>query len=533
MRLSDSFRRRAAAGPAAAIGRWALRHHHLLLCLGIFAVGLATRLYHIGAMPFWLDEVTTVRRSNLAFWPMLEDALTAHHLPAYFWIAAFSGRYGLDETVLRLPSALFGGASAAVLYVAGTRVGGWKAGLVAGLLLALSPLQVQYGQEARSYTLVMLMMAIGLVGLLELARDPAAASRPWRAGAARWPWLLYGLGTLGALQVLSTAWFWFISANCAALAIARDPAADRRRFWRRWATAQGLILICTMPWFLAMTVLTHGRMASGVDWVPPVTAHSFFSTIGSLYFMRISRLISFHLFPVVVPGFGALLVLLSLFGLAGWHAGQRRAGLSTLLRALLVAALVPPVLILVISVTKPLWMPRYLLWSAVPFFIFVGLGVARLPRPSLQWGTMAAVTLLAAINLAPYYDAETKPRWDIAGRDLVNILQPGDLILVPDRGPIAIMNFFLARDGLAIPEDRWTRDVFKAAAHVQEGGRVWVVQGKVGQADHTTRKGFDAITAPLGSPIAVLPEGELITFKLYDRLPDENLMAQGAGAPQL
>ena len=520
------------------LGRIAATRRHSLLCVAVLVLGCATRLYHIGSMPYWLDEVTTVHRSSLSFWAMVHDSLLAHHLPSYFWIASLSGIYGLGESALRLPSAIFGGATAAMLYIIGMRAGGWKAGLVAGLLMALSPLQVQYGQEARSYTFVMLMMAVGLWGLVEIARAPRAVTLPFRSPGARlFPWVIYTLGTLGALQVLSTAFFWLISANVAAIAIGLDPAVDRRRFWWRWGIAQAIILGLTLPWFLAMAVATRGNMGSGTDWVPAMTLHSFTSTLGSLYFMRISRLISFHLFPVVVPGFGALLLLFGLLGIVYLRraGGQHRLGgvAPTMLYALLAVAIVPPLLILLISIGKPLWMPRYLLWSAVPFFVFVGLGVAVLPGRRLSLGAVTAMALLAAVNLVPYYQSETKPRWDLASRDLVNILQPGDMILVPDRGPITIMNFFLARDGQSIPDDLWTRDIFKAAAHVQDGGRVWVVEGKVGQADHTPRKSYNAILAPLGSPIAVLPEGDLITFKLFDRSPDESLIAQSDAAPRL
>ncbi|MCB8883495.1 glycosyltransferase family 39 protein [Acidisoma cellulosilytica] len=539
MPLSDHrSESRPRADPTQWVGRLVSRHGHSLLFLAILALGCVTRLYHIGSMPYWLDEVTTVRRSSLSFGAMVQDSLMAHHLPSYFWIASLSGHYGLGEGVLRVPSAIFGGASAAVLYLVGARAGGWKAGLVAGLLLALSPLQVQYGQEARSYTFVMLMMAVGLWGLVEIARAPRATTLPFGSPGARLaPWVIYTLGTLGALQVLSTAFFWLISANCAAFAIALDPSIDKRRFWQRWLLSQAIILGLTLPWFLAMTIVTRGQMGSGTDWVPAMTLHSFTSTLGSLYFMRISRLISFHLFPVVVPGFGALLLLFGVLGVA--HLRRRGASrllgsvAPTMLRTLLIVAIVPPLLILLISIGKPLWMPRYLLWSAVPFFVFVGLGVAILPGQRLQLAAVSVIALLAAINLAPYYQSETKPRWDLAAHDLVNILQPGDMVLVPDRGPIAIMDFFLARDGQAIPDSLWTRDIFKAAAYVHDGGRVWVVEGKVGQADHTPAKSFNAITAPLGSPIAVLPEGDLITFKLYDDLPDKSLIAQGTGTPGL
>jgi hypothetical protein len=339
--------------------------------------------------------------------------------------------------------------------------------------------------------------------------------------------VIYAIGTIGALQVLSTAFFWLISANCAAIVIARDPRTERHRFIRRWILAQCLALFSILPWFLAMALLTDGHMGNATDWVPPVTWHSFLSTLGSLYFMRISRLISFHLFPVVVPGIGILLLALCAMGILFLRS---RDGEKTLLRTMLVVALLPPLLILAISVAKPLWMPRYVIWSSVPFFVLVGLGVARLAGPRLQLAAVAAIGLLAVVNLAPYYHVETKPRWDLAAQDLMQVVEPGDIVLVPDRGPIAIMDFFLGRQGRSIPDGLWTRDVFAAAAHLQKGGRVWVVSGKVGQADHTPRKSFDSITSPLGAPVRTIAAGDLITLKLYDRLPDGNLIAQGGNA---
>lgn len=200
----------------------------LALFCSVFLVGLAARLYDIGNMPFWLDEVTTVQRSSLPFWRIVQNALAAHHLPSYFVITSFIGHYGLSESALRLPSAVFGGAACAMVYLVGQRLGGWRAGLVAGLLLALSPLHVQYGQEARSYTFVMFMMAIGFLGLVELARDPRSASLPRRNPGFRLaPWVIYTLGTVGALQVLSIAFFWLVSANCAVIAVLADKTIDR------------------------------------------------------------------------------------------------------------------------------------------------------------------------------------------------------------------------------------------------------------------------------------------------------------------
>jgi mannosyltransferase len=490
-------------------------------------VGFLARFYGIDNMPFWLDEVTTVNRSSLPFWNMVADSLANHHLPSYFAIAAVFGRYGMSEFVLRLPSAFFGAASCGVLFLIGRTLGGWRAGLVAGLLLALSPLQVQYGQEARSYTFVILMMAIGFLGLVELARDPRGASLPFRSPGARFaPWVIYTLGTVGALNVLSTAFFWLISANLAAVAIMMDRTIDRGRFLKRWLVAQAIVLLFTLPWFGAMDVFTDGQMTNATNWVPGITLHSFFSVLGSLYLMRVSRLINFHLFPAAIPGFGALVIVLAVLGLARLRSWRKQGASSepgqarsrTLLLALGIVAIVPPLAILLISIVKPLWMPRYLLWSSVPFLVFVGLGINQLPR---RWQTAVAVAVvvLATFNLAPYYRAETKPRWDLAATNLVKLMQPGDIVLVPDGLPVYMMNFFLSRHGQVIPASNWTIDIFQAAKHLQNGGRVWVMFGRVGQADRTPLPNFARIVQPLGKPVAVVHEGELITMRLYARPP--------------
>ena len=87
---------------------------------------------------------------------------------------------GLGEDVMRLPAALFGAASCVVLFLLGRTLGGWRSGMLAALLLALAPFQVQYGQEARSYTLVTTFILLGLWGRVLLAGDPVAAARPLR-----------------------------------------------------------------------------------------------------------------------------------------------------------------------------------------------------------------------------------------------------------------------------------------------------------------------------------------------------------------
>ncbi len=362
--------------------------------------------------------------------------------------------FGSGETILRLPSAVFGALSCSIIFGIGYALGGLRAGLLAGLLMALSPAQVQYGQEARSYALVTCMIAIGLLGQVALARDMSRASLPFRApGANRWAWAVYVLGTVAAIGVLSVALFWWLAANLAALALAFHPDAKPRPFLRNWLIMQGLVVLLTAPWFIAMYLSVHGNMASGLDWVPPLTGRDIWSAISSVYLLRISSLISFHLFPQPLPWLGLPVAILSVMGILSLRRQLQFRGPLVVLCA---AFLMLPVLLLVISLHKPLWMPRYLLWSAAPFFVLAGLGVTRL-FPRLQTAAVAAIVLLAGANLVPYYHDDTKPRWDLAAAELHTDLNQQDLLLIDDPTAVSLINLYLDRIGAAaIPPSQWT-----------------------------------------------------------------------------
>ena len=424
------------------------------------------------------------------------------------WLVPF----GSGETILRLPSALFGAVACSIIFGIGYALGGVRAGLLGGLLMALSPAQVQYGQEARSYALVTCMIAIGLLGQIALARNPSGASLPFRApGASRRAWMVYLLGTVAAINVLSVALFWWFAANVAAVALAFHPQAHRRAFLRNWFIVQGLVALLTVPWFIAMYISVRGHMGSGLDWVPPLTGRDIWSAISSVYLLRISSLITFHLFPQPLPWLGLPVAILSLLGV-GYLRRQWRGPLVVLGAAFLVM----PLLLLIISLHRPVWMPRYLLWSAAPFFVLAGLGLARLSS-RMQTVGLVAIGLLAAANLAPYYHDDTKPRWDLAAAELHTELNGEDLLLVDDPTAMSLINLYLDRLGAAtIPPSQWTMDVSAAATHLAGGGKVWAVQGRVGQADKESMEAFLNRIAVLGAPALQMKKGRDVAMLRFD-----------------
>jgi uncharacterized membrane protein len=441
------------------------------------------RLHGVADKPFWMDEVTTIKRASLPLGKMVADSLTFHQLPAFFVVTSWALPFGTDEFWVRLPAALFGALSCALAFGITRSVAGLKAGLAAGMLFAGSPAMVQYGQEARSYTMVICAILVGLWGLLALSRDPGESNRlP--------AWAAYVLGTIAALNILSVALFWFLAANLAGSVLAWQRG---RKFRRRWLLAQMLIIACCLPWFIAIKL--HGQHGSlgGLNWVPPLDWARLWWAVSGTYLLYVTSLIKVRVFAPGVAGFG---ILVPAFAAAGLLAIRRN---RPVLLVLLSAVLCLPITLLAISVFTPMLMPRYLLWSAAPFFICAGIGFTVLPRRT-QWPALAVFGLLLALNLLPYYRAETKPRWDLAGAELTAGLRQGDLLLVDDPQAVSMMNLYLHRAGADLPASLWTTDVARAAAWAQSGNRVWAVQGAVGQVDHENQTQFLQRIAVLGRP---------------------------------
>ncbi|OIP29923.1 MAG: hypothetical protein AUK47_26460 [Deltaproteobacteria bacterium CG2_30_63_29] len=132
----------------------------LAIGLGLtLAAGAALRLLYIGDEGFWFDEFWIWRQSQMGARELLADMIDGDvHPPLYqLFILAWTALFGASEVPLRLPSALFGIASIAALFGYARGTFGARIGLVSAGLLACSEYAVYYSQEARSYSLLLLL----------------------------------------------------------------------------------------------------------------------------------------------------------------------------------------------------------------------------------------------------------------------------------------------------------------------------------------------------------------------------------------
>jgi mannosyltransferase len=465
-----------------------------LLPTAIGMIALQVRLHGLGDKPFWLDEVASLNRATSTLPDLVAGSLHSKHYPTYFLFLWLVAKLGASPWVLRLPSAVFGAISAGLVCAIGRDIDSRRTGIAAGLLLALSPFDVQYGQEARSYTLVGCLILVALWGLVRLAREPATAACPLRRN--RVPplaWLAYCGGTAAALNVLNVAVPWVVAANLAALAIAHRAGDARAAFWRNWGIAQAFITATWLPSLAAVYIVSGGAVLRGSGWAPPETIATIWSIAAPVYLFRITAFITSDLMPAAVPGLSVVIAVMATYG--AWRLRHN----PTVLTAISCGAFVLPMLLVLVSLVSPVLVPRYFAWSAGPFFLLAGAGIGRLRHWHFA-GFMAVFGALCLANLMPYYKSETKPRWDLAAAKLATEAQPGDVVLLNSWYSHYVLTAFAARSGLDDHRLVLTWEPTDAAQFARGHG-LWVMFGRAGQGAMGTPEDYVNSLSWLGRPL--------------------------------
>ena len=482
----------------------------------VFLLALLPRLAELGARPFWLDEVFTLQRVSLQPGALVMDSFQNHHMPSFFLLLRPLVGLGHPEFWLRLPSAVFGAIAVALVFLIARQIAGRLAATLAALIIGLSPTALAFSQEARSYTLVMTLILVALYGLVRLSQDLPAAARPLRGNDARIGWACFILGTTAALDVLADGLPWLLTANVIAATLTA-MGKGRGGFMRNMLKADLIILALAAPLYALLEIYQAKSFAQTLAWIPPLDGTRLWYSLGSVYLMHLADSVTFNMLDrpgaILVWVIDAAIALA--IGTAIWRLRRRPA----MLAVLGISILFLPVLLTAISLRQPILLPRYILWSAAPFAVLAGIGAAtwleNLPRRTQILGTGAIAALLLA-NMLPYYQAETKPRWDIAAQMLAQDVQPGDIVYLHDFYAGKLLEVYLPAEKQPLVLDDQDGDLNRAAQAVSQGKRVWAVYGLAGQGSGATeRQDYHDNQKLLGTPKIVQQAGKRITIALY------------------
>ena len=131
----------------------------LLALLAIMLLGGALRFYGLNVQSLWGNELASwdfSTRDTLS--QVIQGVRSDIHPPGYFLILHFTHWiFGDSEWALRLPSAFAGWLCIPAIYALGRRIYSEREGLIAALLIAVLWAPIYYSQEARSYSMLILL----------------------------------------------------------------------------------------------------------------------------------------------------------------------------------------------------------------------------------------------------------------------------------------------------------------------------------------------------------------------------------------
>ena len=388
--------------------RWARR----LTLLILVAAGTIIRLLFLARKPFWFDETFSVALARMRWSSLLrvlawrEANMSLYYLALRIWLH-LAPQSGQSQFFIRSLSVIFAAATIPAIYwlVCLLYQNDRRVALLAASLLTFNAYHVRYAQEARAYSLFVLLATLSSGFLVAYVRDPSRTHRR-----------LYILCSIMAVYAHLYALLLLAAQALALRCLDRRDADDRRSsdLRRIWAT----IAVAVLP--LVIFVAKTG--AGPIRWIHRPGLHDLLA------------------FAEHLSG-GASWPLLLIFTVAGTLAAIPVAhGLITRpqiweiwrIQFLLLWLLFPVALTFVLSIIRPVFLPRYLVFCLPPLVLLVAAGMARLRNSWLLAAALTCVLILSMQGIFFVYghDLDTDP--DAAGAASTFILdhaQPGDAIL--------------------------------------------------------------------------------------------------------
>lgn len=390
----------------------------LLLILGLC---VELRLFRLGHLSLWTDEIFSRYYYDLLGPGFLftEGLRIEPNFPLYYvllhgWMALA----GTGEYALRAFSVLAAAAALPLIYLLALDLGSRRQALAAAGLYAICPFAIYFAQETRVYAMTLAPACLVLLGAARfLGGAPARRwAAPYVAGATL---CLYLHATLVLLV-----------ASCGA-AVAAHLLATRRpgllRGLARWTGANAAALVLAAPAIYAMAVAAR---SGSLDWVPPLSARDVAFGVAALLGGMVT--------PFPNPGFWLAAILgLALAG-SVWACRPDR-------RTLAILVLIPcgfVALAVLLSLSRPIFLPRVLCWLVVPLCVLTG---HLLLRPFRLRPVLAAATALVfATGLTwqlAFSDAAKEP-WRDALPTLRPELQGADLVVLSPRFDPLILDYY-------------------------------------------------------------------------------------------
>lgn len=411
----------------------ALLRNPWLWVAGIAVLAFLLRRYHLGVESLWFDEADIVAQARQPLSTLIESFTKAgengplYTLMLHYWLA-FEGNVpgavrlinllfgSAYEAHVRGLSMLFGTVAIPVMFAFARRLGGVTLGLISAGLLAINPFHLWYSQDAKMYSLLVLMTLLtSLLYLRAIERNSIAA---WAAYVVA-TWVMLTTHSLASLvllaQIIVVPLVWKRTTGIpnenpdrrtttATNPQSRYPLGERNpQSAQRWFWAIFIILVPIFPvvWLRVAAIVT-GTVETG-NWYTSTGLLDILLTISVKFAVnQVDPAIPWELIGAVTMG---LVAGVGVWALTAKGKGRRTKDESTeptrKSTVLLFALWIVPILVFwVMTLFLPLFHPRYLIMSLPAYLVLVALGLIALRRINVALVSVAAGLLGLATGAA-------------------------------------------------------------------------------------------------------------------------------------
>ena len=200
----------------------------LLVCFA----GLFLRLYGLGKVNLWFDEISTGARVGTSLAHMFKGIDWMPFPPLYYLILNFWVKiFGMSVVSLRLPSAIFSSLSIFFIFKLAKELYDEKVAFFSALLLCVSPFSINYAQEAKMYSMLWFWGILSFYYLYKFIKNNTLGNLS-----------AYVAVTTFSIYTMYVGFVFIVIHNILFLSV------YKREKIRLWVKAQVLIFLLYLPW---------------------------------------------------------------------------------------------------------------------------------------------------------------------------------------------------------------------------------------------------------------------------------------------
>jgi mannosyltransferase len=398
---------------------WIYRYRTPLLFSIVLMIGIFLRFYDLGTESIWLDEAASLKESVMSIQGMVASS---NQPPLYFLILrGWTNLFGISETAIRSLSAIFGVLTIVLVFLVGKSLINTRVALIGAFLTSLAAFPIQYSQDARGYSLLLMLSLLAYWFFVEILKKNTPG------------WYLAYI--IACLLVSYTHFFGLFIISSQMIYIFIFFRRYKLQRWKYFGTL-AILIIALIP--LGLLLKNNIRsLASNGFWIPEPGIGSLLNNLALFSGIGSVKNVLFVIFVMLaILGFFTLKRVESQYS---QQKSKKRRDIqvwqiqpdSPEITVLLLLWLFIPILIPFVEsrLMTPIYQAKYAIGAFPALCLLVAKGLSNIKWQWIFYILLIVIVVLSSIGLGQYYKYDVKEQW----REVVQLVdsksKQGDVIV--------------------------------------------------------------------------------------------------------